>query len=118
MNIHLSLFTRVTRKLPYFNVSAYPEDPSWQVTLVQGKVAVQIADHEEKILQPSEQYSLNNNTGEIEIKTVETELYTSWLDGKFYFKGYRFEDIVRKLVRFPDALPTRRNQEYAFPGSY
>ena len=56
-----------------FNVSAYPEDPSWQVTLVQGKVAIQIADHEGKILQPSEQYSLNNNTGEIEIKTVETE---------------------------------------------
>lgn len=85
-----------------FNVSAYPEDPSWQVTLVQGKVAIQIADHEEKILQPSEQYSLNNNTGEIEIKTVETELYTSWLDGKFYFKGYRFEDIVRKLERWYD----------------
>ena len=85
-----------------FNVSAYPEDPSWQVTLVQGKVAIQIADHEGKILQPSEQYSLNNNTGEIEIKTVETELYTSWLDGKFYFKGYRFEDIVRKLERWYD----------------
>lgn len=85
-----------------FNVSTYSEDPSWQVTLVQGKVAVQIANHEEKILQPSEQYSLNNNTGEIEIKTVETELYTSWLDGKFYFKGYRFEDIVRKLERWYD----------------
>lgn len=84
-----------------FNISAYPEDPAWQVTLVQGKVSVQAGD-DKKILHPSEQYLLNNETGQSEIKTVETELYTSWLDGKFYFKGYRFEDIVRKLERWYD----------------
>lgn len=84
-----------------FNISAYPEDPTWQVTLVQGKVSVQ-AGEDEKILHPSEQYTMNNDTGETEIKTVETELYTSWLEGKFYFKNYRFEDVVRKLERWYD----------------
>jgi len=85
-----------------FNISAYGNDPNWQVTLVQGCVSVQIPDHENKILHPSEQYVFNNLTGNIEMKTVETELYTSWIDGKFYFKGYRFEDIVKKLERWYD----------------
>lgn len=84
-----------------FNVSAYPEDPVWQVTLVQGKVAVRVGEDEE-ILEPSEQYVLHNNTNKREVRTVDTEFYTSWISGKFYFKGYRFEDIVKKMERWYD----------------
>lgn len=84
-----------------FNVSAYPEDPSLQITLVEGKVAIQTQE-DEKILQPSEQYILNNISGDIKIIPVNTALYSSWLQGKFYFKNYRLEDIVKKLERWYD----------------
>lgn len=33
---------------------------------------------------------------------MDTYLYTSWVDGKFYFSAYAFEDIVKKLERWYD----------------
>ncbi len=84
-----------------FNVCAYEGDVRWQTTLVEGKV--QIADVQgELILQPSHQYVLHPRTGEREVEEVDTELYTSWVNGKFYFSAYTFEEIVQKLERWYD----------------
>lgn len=84
-----------------FNVSAYEEDAKWQTTLVKGKV--QIADTKGVlILQPSDQYVLQPRTGKREVERVDTDLYTSWIDGKFYFSAYTFEEIVQKLERWYD----------------
>ncbi len=33
---------------------------------------------------------------------VETEIYTSWKDGKLVFKGERFEDLARRMERWYD----------------
>lgn len=33
---------------------------------------------------------------------VETEVYTSWKDGKMIFKGERFEDLARRMERWYD----------------
>ena len=84
-----------------FNVSAYTDDPAWITTLVEGKVMVSQEDRNDT-LRPSEQLTIHKETGRVETKIVDTELYTSWIDGKFYFKGYRFEDIVKKLERWYD----------------
>lgn len=84
-----------------FNVSAYSNDLSWQTTLVEGKVAIR-SEGTKQLLLPSQQCSIDNSTGKIDINTVDTELYTSWMNGKFHFKGYRFEDIVKKLERWYD----------------
>lgn len=84
-----------------FNVSAYQDDTTWITTLVEGKVMVN--DREQSsVLHPSEQLVINTATGVATTRIVDTELYTSWIDGKFYFKGYRFEDIVKKLERWYD----------------
>ena len=84
-----------------FNVCAYPEDRFWQTTLIEG--SVMIARGEEKVLmKPDEQYQINLKTGKGELKEVLPELYTSWRDGKFYFKAYTFEELVGKLERWYD----------------
>lgn len=84
-----------------FNVSAYEDDDFWETTLVEGKVQV-IASEGKVLMKPSQQYVGSNTTGKGILKNVDPELYTSWVDGKFYFKAFTFEEIVKKLERWYD----------------
>ena len=93
-----------------FNVSAYRDDQEWMATLVQGKISVTAQDFQQVLL-PSQQLCINKETGEAVVKEVETELYTSWVDGKFYFRGYRFEDIAKKMERWYDVVIFYQNEE-------
>ena len=93
-----------------FNVSAYKEDVTWQTTLVEGRV--QVADAEgQVIMKPTDQYTVDKQTGKGALSTVDTELYTSWVDGKFYFNTYAFEDIVKKLERWYDFTMSYQDDE-------
>ncbi len=93
-----------------FNVSAYEEDGIWQTTLVEGKVSLE--DGERQILlEPDGQYSLDRNTGKRTLCQVDTEWYTSWRNGKFYFSAYAFEEIVKKLERWYDFTMTYEDEE-------
>lgn len=93
-----------------FNVSAYKEDAVWQTTLVSGKVQVEV-DGKKIVMKPAEQYSRDSRMGEGILREVDTELYTSWVDGKFYFSAYTFEDIVRKLERWYDFTMKYQDEE-------
>lgn len=93
-----------------FNVSAYPEEVNLHTTLVQGSVNVE-RGNSDVTLEPSFQYSLNKQTGESDVKRVDTDLYTSWIDGKFCFKGFKFVDVVRKLERWYDFEMFYMNEE-------
>lgn len=84
-----------------FNVSTYREDKYWQTTLVEGSVRVS-GQGKTVVLKPSEQYSVDRITGRENLVQVDPEMYTSWVEGKFYFKAYTFEEIVRKLERWYD----------------
>ena len=84
-----------------FNVSAYENDWFTETTLIEGKVAVE-GGAERVVMKPSEQYILDKRSGVGELKEVETEFYTSWIDGKFYFTSFTFEEIVKKLERWYD----------------
>ncbi|MFR5660527.1 FecR family protein [Butyricimonas paravirosa] len=84
-----------------FNVSAYPDDRLWRTTLVEGSVMIQ-RGKDEIVMKPNEQYQIDMANGEGVLKSVVPELYTSWVNGKFYFKGYTFEELVKKLERWYD----------------
>lgn len=84
-----------------FNVSAYADDPAWHATLVEGRVLVSCRGVERE-LSPSRQCAIDNATGEMTVATVETSLYTSWMDDQVYFKGSTLEEIVKKLSRWYD----------------
>lgn len=84
-----------------FNISTYREDKYWQTTLVEGSVRIS-GQGKTVVLKPSEQYSVDCTTGLENLVKVDPEVYTSWVEGKFYFKAYTFEKIVKKLERWYD----------------
>ena len=93
-----------------FNVSTYREDNYWQTTLVEG--SVRIAEQGRTVvLKPSEQYTVDRCSGQRKVASVDAGLYTSWVDGKFYFKAYTFEEIVKKLERWYDFTMVYQDEE-------
>lgn len=85
----------------HFNVSHYKSDTLWHATLVEGKVKIHSGGHS-CILQSGTHYKENTVSGHSEIIKVNTQLYTSWKDGKVFFQDERLEDIIRKLARWYD----------------
>lgn len=84
-----------------FNISAYP-DEDYQATLVNGSVKVNTKSGESRILRPSQQASIVSGSGSIQVRTVDTAFYTSWVKGKIHFKDQRLEDIMKTLSRWYD----------------
>lgn len=84
-----------------FNVSAYPHEDS-HTTLVHGSVKVSMGTGAMAILKPSEQAKIKPGSNDLDIREVDTSLYTSWVDGKIYFKDERLEDIMNYLSRWYD----------------
>ena len=93
-----------------FNVCAYSNDRFWQTTLVEGSVMIN-QEEKEVLLKPNEQYQIDVRTGKAGLREVLSELYTSWRDGKFYFKAYTFEELVEKLERWYDFKMFYMNEE-------
>lgn len=85
-----------------FNISSYREDPVIRTTLVEGSVAVRPEKGEEQVISPSEQFSFEKETGKSDIRTVDTELYTSWVNGEYIFKDVPLIEIITKLQRWHD----------------
>ena len=52
------------------------------------------------ILKPSQQASLAPGDGELQVRTVDTAFYTSWVKGKINFKDQRLEEIMKTLSRW------------------
>ena len=82
-----------------FNISAYPGE-EYQATLVSGSVKVDTGEGQSLVLKPSQQASLIPGSGNIQVRTVDTAFYTSWVKGKINFKDQRLEDIMRILSRW------------------
>ena len=82
-----------------FNISAYPGE-EYQATLVSGSVKVDTGEGQSLVLKPSQQASLIPGSGNIQVRTVDTAFYTSWVKGKINFKDQRLEDIMRTLSRW------------------
>lgn len=85
-----------------FNVKAYPEDPSHQVSLSEGIVSVQgVAENENDpvILQPGESLSVNEY-GEKLKSTFDHQVTLGWRMGILHFEDASFQDVVNKLERW------------------
>lgn len=85
-----------------FNVAAYPEDQTTDVVLVRGSVGMFEDQHELKkqnILSPGFKGSFNRESKSITKQEVETDVYTSWRDGRIVFRNMSFGNILKKLER-------------------
>lgn len=85
-----------------FNLSAYPDDDAYQTTLINGSVKVVANSGESLLLKPSQQVTMDAENGKMEVRTVDTSFYTSWVQGKINFKDQRLEDIMETLSRWYD----------------
>lgn len=82
-----------------FNVTCYMNDQTIQTTLVEGSVSVVVENGQERVITPSEQLSYNKEKQNMEVHTVNTDLYTSWVNGEYIFKDVPLETIFQKLAR-------------------
>lgn len=84
-----------------FNINTYRADGVYETTLVEGKVEVRSLLTKGKItILPDEQVRLCG--GELSVRKVDAELYTSWVKGKFYFEREMLEEIAVQLERWYD----------------
>ena len=84
-----------------FNVMAYSDDNIVATTLVEGSVKVKTKRNQIK-LKPGEQVRLDRDLNTLESQAVNTELYTSWMDGKYIFDYANLESVMTKLSRWYD----------------
>lgn len=95
-----------------FNVNAYDEEENIITTLVEGKVKVLTgSDNLEEELKPGEQTIYSKNSFTMEKKTVNIKEFTSWKDGRFYFRDMRVDEITKILSRWYDVNFEFKNEK-------
>ena len=80
-----------------FNVKVYNEE-SFVTTLVNGSVVYRSNNDKQVFLKPG--YQVTDNSEKVETRKVETEIFTSWKDGKLIFREEPLENIVSRLERW------------------
>jgi hypothetical protein len=80
-----------------FNLSAYTKDNLKQVVLVSGSVEVK-QDNDNLQMTPNQSFTVTENGNSL--KTVDTEIYTSWRNGVYIFEDETIEVILLKLARY------------------
>jgi len=86
-----------------FNVSSYPDEKLTEATLEEGKIAVNITGIVNPVeVTPGQRMVFNKQSGEVSLKQVDTDLYTSWKENKLRFDDAIFADVVKKLERWYD----------------
>lgn len=86
-----------------FNVKAYKDEKEIITTLEEGEVkivAVEASKTKDLVtLKPGEQAIFNKESKELDVREVNTRLYTSWKDNKLILVNHNFEDLVLLLER-------------------
>jgi len=105
-----------------FNVSAYPENPTVNSTLIEG--SIQMAEVENKsnsvLIVPNEMATWQNNSKKITTKFVDTSIYSAWTKGDIAFKDTPFSTIAKIIERTYDVKIINENSDLArqsFTGS-
>lgn len=104
-----------------FNVHSYAEDSHVETTLVSGSIALQPigAGAAQLLLTPGHQAVFSKAEHDIQVRSIDTEVATSWKDGKFVFENQTLEQIMLTLSRWYDftySFADRRAAQKVFMG--
>jgi len=84
-----------------FNVDAYSENDKTNITLVEGKVAIQNKNGSTITeLNPNMNAEFSKSTNKLNLKKVNVEFYTSWTTGTIVFRHESLEAIAKKLEKW------------------
>ncbi len=96
-----------------FNVMAYDDEDAMETTLVSGKVKVNVTDvgmRKSILLAPGDQASWNKFGKSLKSDEVNTELYTSWINGYLRFENQPLEDVMQDIARWYDVKIFYQNE--------
>lgn len=93
-----------------FNIKAYPDENNIYTTLVEGKVAVTIANNEQ-FLAPKEQSNYNLVNNSIQISKVDIYSAVAWKEGFFSFRAMPLNEIMKVLSRWYNVDVTFSNKK-------
>lgn len=90
-----------------FNVHAYSDDSAIRTTLVEGRVSVAWKEEGQpagtpSILEPDQQASFRQESGELSVESVEAAGYVSWVEGKMEFHRENLDQVMKQLSRWYD----------------
>ncbi len=84
-----------------FNVYAYSQSNAFETTLLQGKVVIsKVGNDNEKIELKPDQMAQNNDSGELELKSVNTHQSVYWREGIYSFENESLKSIFERLERY------------------
>ena len=81
-----------------FNVEAYVGEVS-RTTLCQGRVIVETSAGEPVLLNPGQQLSVDKQ-GEVVVAEVNTDVFTAWIKGEYYFDNQTLEQVLLELGKW------------------
>ncbi len=102
-----------------FNVNAYSEKKDVSTVLVDGKVALN-HNNNTTVLEPGKLGLFSAESGKVEVRSVDTNIYTSWKEGEFVFENETIETIINRLrlwYEFNVKYENERIKEARFSGS-
>ncbi len=82
-----------------FNVEAYSSDTLVAVTLVEGKVDVNIEDKIRTNLQPDQRIVYNSNSHKYDLTNTDAQRWALWKDGKLVFRDEPLDEVFKRLSR-------------------
>lgn len=87
-----------------FNVRSYPEDSEIYTTLEKGRVSISRSDNNcsELMLTPGHQAVFAMADSKVRVREVNTEVVTSWRNGRFVFENRSLLSIMQDLSRWYD----------------
>ncbi len=92
-----------------FNVQAYDDMNSSEVSLVEGSVEMSVINtrngvrnNKSILLSPGDVVSYDKSTDILSQSSASTDVYSLWQDGSIYFKNLSFGEITKQLERLFD----------------
>ena len=85
-----------------FNVNAYSDEASINVTLLQGAVMVETAGGSKLQVRPGQQARVQQDASVTVLNNVNTDQVIAWKEGYFNFEGASLQQVMRQLARWYD----------------
>lgn len=87
-----------------FNVNSYSDNQQVLTTLVSGGITTRLLNGNggELVLTPGHQTVMQMGSDKISVRSVDTDIVTSWTRGKFVFENQTLEQMMRTLSRWYD----------------
>lgn len=86
-----------------FNINAYEDENGIRTTLVEGSVSVTHSGISgRKTLIPGQQLRFDTKSMQIDVIQVDTDEFSAWKDGFFYFNDADIYTVMRQLSRWYD----------------